>query len=483
MAHSKQIPAIYFTALELENVRCFGETQKIDLIDEDGKPARWTLLLGNNGLGKTTILQCLSWMRPVFVPTRTQEGRVGSDYDSDGPPPLRKGQLGPALPGEENEVLEGLLRSGKSVELILSAELSYNKALSSHSGVKKSTQRSKFKTITTGIKLSYTKTKELRDYKLQRNTRIETLGRFSEPLIVAYGANRQIGHQNLNLSDLDDPIAARLSGVTELYDAEEILNNLDHAAAKKRYRGLENDRLERVKEMLAVVLPDIEKAEDIRILAPRMVADSNRPHGVRVKTFSGLVPISALSLGYQTTLAWTVDLAWRLFRRYNNSRDPLAEPAIVLIDEIDLHLHPLWQRTIMESLSGLFPKTQFIATAHSPLMVQSARTAKLVVVQKENDEVRIESKPEVVRSWRVDQILTSELFGLPYSRDPDTESLFRERADLLDRIRRGPEEEARLNQLENQLASIPTAEDPEDQKALDFIREAAARLNRPRVRK
>lgn len=476
MANSRQIPAIYFTALELENVRCFGETQRFDLTDLDGNPAQWTLLLGDNGLGKTTILQCLSWMRPVFLPTRTQEGQVGTDDDSDAPPPLRKGQLGPALPGEQNEVLEGLLRSGKNVELILSAELSYNKPLSSHSGVKKAKEIPKFKKITTGIKLSYTKKRELQDSKLQGNTRIETLGRFLEPLIVAYGANRQIGQQNLNKSDLDDPIASRLSGVTELYDAEEILNKLDHAAAKKGNKGLEKDRLERVKKILAVVLPHIEKAEDIRILAPRIVADSNKPQGVRVKTFSGLVPLSALSLGYQTTLAWTVDLAWRLFRRYNSSRDPLAEPAIVLIDEIDLHLHPLWQRTIMDSLSLLFPKTQFIATAHSPLMVQAAPTANFAVVQKEKDEVRIENCPEVVGTWRVDQILTSEFFDVPNSRHPDIERLFRDRAELLNRIRRGPAEEARLKQLESQLAEIPTAEDPEDRKAMDIIRKAAALL-------
>jgi len=417
-------------------------------------------------------------MRPVFVPTRRQEGRAGSDYDSDGPPPLRRGPLGPALPDEENEVLEGLLRSGKNVELILSAELSYNKALSPHSGVRKAQSRSKFKKITTGIKLSYTKKRELRDSKLQGNTRIETLGRFWEPLIVAYGANRQIGQQNLNLSDLDDPIASRLSGVTELYDAEEILNRLDHAAAKKGYRGLENARLERVKEMLAVVLPEIKKADDIKILTPRIMADSTKPHGVHFKTFSGLVPLSALSLGYQTTLAWTVDLAWRLFRRYNNSRNPLGEPAIVLIDEIDLHLHPLWQLTIMDNLSQLFSNTQFIATAHSPLMVQVAPTANLAVVQKDEDEVRIENCPEVVGSWRVDQILTSELFRFPNSRDPFSERLFRERAELLNKIRRGPAEEARLKQLESQLAKIPTAENSEDQKAMDLIRKAASLLRK-----
>src|SRR6185369_2078547 len=230
--------------------------------------------------------------------------------------------------------------------------------------------------------------------------------------------------------------------------------------------------------IMAQVLPDIDTPDDIKILAPKIDGDSSNQGGVRCRTFSGLVPLSALSLGYQTTLAWTIDLAWRLFHHYSRSRNPLGEPAIVLIDEIDLHLHPLWQLTIMDNLSQLFSNTQFSATAHSPLMVQVAPTANLAVVQKDEDEVRIENCPEVVGSWRVDQILTSELFRFPNSRDPFSERLFRERAELLNKIRRGPAEEARLKQLESQLAKIPTAENSEDQKAMDLIRKAASLLRK-----
>ena len=65
MAKSPNQPPIYFTSLELENVRCFGERQILDLTDNEGKLAQWTILLGDNGVGKTTLLQCLAWMRPV----------------------------------------------------------------------------------------------------------------------------------------------------------------------------------------------------------------------------------------------------------------------------------------------------------------------------------------------------------------------------------------------------------------------------------
>ena len=89
------------------------------------------------------------------------------------------------------------------------------------------------------------------------------------------------------------------------------------------------------------------------------------------------VSLGRLSLGYQTVFAWTLDIAWRLIERYPRSPNPLQEPAIVLVDEIDLHLHPHWQRDIREHLTEQFPRIQFIATAHSPLMAQSFSRCEL----------------------------------------------------------------------------------------------------------
>ena len=54
----------YFTRLELENIKCFGTKQALDLSDGNGNPTRWNLILGENGVGKTTLLEILAWMRP-----------------------------------------------------------------------------------------------------------------------------------------------------------------------------------------------------------------------------------------------------------------------------------------------------------------------------------------------------------------------------------------------------------------------------------
>ena len=479
MGKSKQSTSIYFMSLELENLRCFGQGQKLDLTDGSGSPAQWTLLLGDNGVGKTTLLQCLAWMRPL--PKGGEKSNLfEGDDESDDPPPLKRGSLGPALSDEQNDILEGLLRKGIKHEVLLKAELCQNKEFSSGAHNNSVALVDKSARINTGVKISFSKKGALEGIKPVGNTKIETIGEYHEPFIVAYGANRQLGLQNLIQSELDDPIAARLSAVTVLYDAEEILQNMDYAAAKKKYEGRENTLLQKVKHVLAQVLPDpkIKDASDIEINPPKILSTSTEPGGVLINTFSGLVPLTALSLGYQTTLAWTIDLAWRLFSHYPKSSNPLAQPAVVLIDEIDLHLHPLWQRTIMDHLTELFPRVQFIATAHSPLMVQAAPNANLAVVQKQDNEVRIVNDPDVVKSWRVDQILTSELFCVPASRDARTENLFKEKETLLDKLSLDSAEQVRLQEINAEIESLDTAESKADQEAMNLIREAAGLLKK-----
>ena len=102
---------VYFTMLELENIRSFGEPQRLDLLSKDGKPARWTLILGDNGVGKTTMLQCLTRMRPGFNKASEQDaGRMPDEVE-------------PELAREDNSVLKGLMRSGSSGTTRICAEL------------------------------------------------------------------------------------------------------------------------------------------------------------------------------------------------------------------------------------------------------------------------------------------------------------------------------------------------------------------------
>ena len=148
----------------------------------------------------------------------------------------------------------------------------------------------------------------------------------------------------------------------------------------------------------------------------------------------------------------------------------------MLIDNIDLHLHPRWQRRMMADIAELFPAVQFIATAHSPLIVQAAENAKLVVLRESAGEVHIDDDHELVNTWRVDQILASELFGIP-TRSKHIEELRRERGELLARTHRSESDEDRLRSLREELDRLPTAEDAEDRAAMELIREIANDLS------
>lgn len=82
------------------------------------------------------------------------------------------------------------------------------------------------------------------------------------------------------------------------------------------------------------------------------------------------LPVAQLSDGERGTLSMVLDLTRRLAQANPTMKDPAAEAeAVVLIDEIELHLHPTWQRRIVRNLTETFPKCQFIATTHSPQII------------------------------------------------------------------------------------------------------------------
>jgi len=82
--------------------------------------------------------------------------------------------------------------------------------------------------------------------------------------------------------------------------------------------------------------------------------------------------INELSDGYQAVLVIVFDLILRYAYLFSTLKDPLEGTATVIIDEVDLHLHVRWQRTVLRQLVTLFPGTQFVVTTHSPAVAQAA---------------------------------------------------------------------------------------------------------------
>jgi energy-coupling factor transporter ATP-binding protein EcfA2 len=446
---------VYFTRLMLSNVKALGEGQVLDLCEPgSNQPSQWTLILGDNGVGKTTLLQCIALMRPILA--------VRPDVRSDAGYAPRPDWLQPALAFAEDGDLIGLARVGKATSVRLEADLLCGKRLTGPGG------RGRTIEVAASIDLSKGKLKKFK-------TSQEINKSFTEPLVVAYSAARHMAFRRGDpIRTSEDETAQLFEPDIQLEDAEDVLERLDYARARGDKKA--GRLLSRLKTALAKILPDVRDSRDIKIYPPATPASLNRKTGVRFVTPYGEVRFRSLSLGYQTVAAWTADLTWKLFEHFPASADPLQEPAVVLIDELDLHLHPHWQRNVRKSISESFPQVQFIATAHSPLIAQTYLDTNIVVLLRRGNHVEIENDPAMVSSWGVDDVVTSELFGLTSPFAPEIDALIRERKNLLKVKEKDQAQRRRLDELDQFVSTLPTEADPRDQAALDRLRSAASLL-------
>ncbi|QRN95185.1 AAA family ATPase [Archangium violaceum] len=429
---------MYFAELTVENVRCFSSRQVLDLRDGNGRLAQWTVILGDNGVGKTTLLQCLYGMKPTVLPPMPG-AMVGTVPDSTYWAP---------------ELKQGLRRSLSEEDSQLKASIAIGTSLGDASDAT-----------------------ALLSLDEQWNARKASGSQYSsmnaDMFCCGYGASRRPGRTALSADSRPWAAATLFSDSAELINVEEWLLQADYSArsnapgASKRFEHIRETILRLLENVSAVRIEGLDK------VPPQPIVQLETPYG--------WVRPHQLSLGYRAMLSWVLDLASRMFERYPTSEDPLSEPAVVLVDEIDLHLHPRWQRDIVRFLSERFQRTQFIVTAHSPLIVQAAENANLVVLHRapdDGDHVLIQNDPEIVRGWRVDQLLTSDLFGLTSARPPGFTKLLERRGELLEKATRTPEEEQELANIERELQSMPTGETPEDIDAGKTIRWFAEQLRK-----
>lgn len=425
----ENIKPVYFMDLVVENVRCFKDRQVMDLSDGNGKPARWTIILGDNGTGKTTLLKCIGSLC-LFHDYKMTFSNHRLEYFHFG-------------------LAEPIFKDIKETEdsLILAEQLFHFHSQQIH----KVKFGNNFKTTHT-IKSEY---------------RIESF-------IISYGALRKGGSGALT-DYKNKTLRQELYGEHEtLINPEAWLLETDFAikSAKNSTKKYLQKRYIKVKETLKKLLPDV---QGFRI---KEITKTNFQAAIEVKTPYGWVDMKNLSLGYQTFIAWVVDLAARLFDRYPDSDNPLEEPCIVLVDEIDLHLHPKWQRKIIGFLTDIFKNAQFIVTAHSPLIVQAAENANIVLLKREGDSVRIYNNmdEEVIKGWRIDQVLTSDLFGLDSARPPKYDEYLERKKKILSKDKLTPKDEKELENIANKLEEIPLG-DQQANDAIAALKKATAILN------
>ena len=169
------------------------------------------------------------------------------------------------------------------------------------------------------------------------------------------------------------------------------------------------------------------------------------------------LPVGVLADGHQATLGWIVDLlGWALL--YNTDVFNVNISGIVLLDEIEQHLHPRWQRNIIPLLRNRFPRVQFIITTHSPLV--AANTGKtslegpdiqLFYLNQEGNATKKSEVEENLEDLNASQVLSSEAFGYIFSTSPSLEQFLKKASILAGKDERTENEEEKYKQIKNLL--------------------------------
>ena len=253
-------------------------------------------------------------------------------------------------------------------------------------------------------------------------------------ILLAYGATRLLpgpGHEAA-------PPTSSLARVRNLFDPFSPIGN-----ATEWLLGLDDRTFEAVARALKGLL-GLETGD--RLMRNR------RARRVDVEAFGLRVPLEDLSDGYQSVVALATDLMISLLARWPSV--DVAE-GTVLIDELGAHLHHRWRMRIVPSLRQVFPRVQFLSSTHDPLCLRGLGNGEVVVVKRDEagEVVALTDLPSVA-GLRVDQLLTSEHFGMNSTIDPELDALFAEYYLLKAKPRRTAAERRRLGELAARLDGL-----------------------------
>ena len=203
----------------------------------------------------------------------------------------------------------------------------------------------------------------------------------------------ELAHQSRSGAEVLFPCIAYYStGRLWLEQREPKSGGMDPGGKTSRYAGYQNCLTPRsstrrlVRQIKRLSLIQAQRGERLETLAAVLAAIANCVEGAASASFDfeeddiaivfegGLrCPFRLLSDGQRTMAALAADIAMRcaLLNPHLNGQASRETPGVVLIDELDLHLHPLWQRRVVGDLRRTFPNIQFIASSHSPFIIQS----------------------------------------------------------------------------------------------------------------
>ncbi len=323
---------MFLKRIKLTNIRSIEELD-LSFTGADGDIRKWTLLLGENGCGKTSVLRSMAL---VVAGSRA---------------------LPELLPRPETWIRLG------------AKECAIEAALVTAKGEERS------------IALRWKRGQHIRDIFGQNQEAMDQIDAALEHsnrnyFLIGYGATRRLAGSRSASPNREAFEHPRAQCVSTLFSNDAVLNPLDTWAMDLDYRRKE-EGLDAVRTALKDLLPGVSLTRIDREQRELIFA-----------TQDGELPLDQLSEGYQNMAAWCGDLLYRITEVYKDYKSPLSARGLLLIDEIDLHLHPVWQRVLREFLNRKLPHFQIFATTHSPLTAQQAGEGELFFLQTRGPEGR-----------------------------------------------------------------------------------------------
>jgi len=259
--------------------------------------------------------------------------------------------------------------------------------------------------------------------------------------VCGYGAGRgTVGSDSAREYRVDDACASLYDYGRELIHPELILRRLRDYLGTRRYEYTLTG-LKRVLDLHSEDRIELQVGGGVLLTGPAI---------------GSAVPLDGWADGYRLTFLWMLDFYGRAMRA--NQIDPTgAVRGIVLIDEVDQHLHPSMQAAIMPRLAEILPATQIVATTHSPLVALGADPSELVVLQRGDDEVVVETDVPDYRGYSAEDMLADDRLFDAAVYAPETEHELTRYEELTSKspARRSRQEERELDALTRRMRAQP----------------------------
>lgn len=413
---------MFLQRLVLENVKAIKEIE-LPFVTPDSKTRKWTLLLGENGSGKTTVMQAIGLLLAGSEGLLELLGNCDSWIRLGQNKCLLRADLVTAR-GEERRIELTIRRGDKVKDVFLRNEKALNDL----------------------------------DSALEHSPR--------SYLTIGYGASRHISKQHTIAGDWGGSFRhSRAQSVATLFSTDAVLNSIESWAMALHYQ-LGDPGLQMIKKSLANLWPE----------ATFESIDKERQE-LLFRTSEGIVPLSSLSDGYTDLAAWSGDLLYRITRIFSDYKDPFTARGLLLIDEIDLHLHPIWQRQLMTYLEGRLPNFQIVGTTYSPLTAHQAGEGELFVLRREDPQSAptLYQYPGSPRTLMLHQLLLTPIFGLSTVDSTEVETMRNEykglSAQSASKMSRA--DKKREANLREQIEDLPdwSAQTDYDRKQIELLEE------------